>query len=237
MVTTATPKRSFWRRPWVAPMFVVMAAFLAFSLPPYLTGGSRVAIRENAPWHQPTLVGHIGFGTIALIMCGFQVWPWFRAKYPLAHRRMGRVYVFAGVLPTALLGIVASLTSVVGIVGRVGNATLCVVWLLVTYRGYKSARRRQFGDHRRWMVRSFALCTSIVVNRLWIGIMLGLLMPFLELEYDGDMDRLILDAAGASIWLSWVVNLLIAEWWLDKGKGKARAKRGAAPAREAEAVG
>ena len=28
-----------------------------------------------------------------------QVWPWLRTRYPDVHRRTGRVYVFAGVLP------------------------------------------------------------------------------------------------------------------------------------------
>ncbi|GLZ80328.1 hypothetical protein Afil01_51350 [Actinorhabdospora filicis] len=222
-----TLSKRWWRRPWVAPMFVVMVAFLAFSLPPYLMGGSRLPLREGFAAHKILLDVHIGFGMIALIACGFQVWPWFRGKYPKAHKIMGRVYVLGGVLPAGLMALVVSVTALTGPVGRIGNVMLSLLWLFMTFRGYKSARRRQFGDHRRWMIRSFALCTSIVLNRVWIILLLIGLQPWLDTHYGGSMDALIGDAAQASIWLSWTVNLALAEWWLDKGKGKAREKRGA----------
>ncbi|MGH3977844.1 MAG: hypothetical protein ACRDRZ_02400 [Pseudonocardiaceae bacterium] len=38
-------------------------------------------------------------------------------------------------------------------------------------------------------------------------------------------------AAGASVWLSWVVNLLVAEWWLQRGRAaRHRARTGTAGA-------
>ena len=42
------------------------------------------------------------------------------------------------------------------------------------------------------------------------------LMPFLDGYYGGDMDALIKDGAIASIWTSWIANLMIAQWWLDR---------------------
>ena len=66
------------------------------------------------------------------------------------------------------------------------------------------------------MIRSFALCVSIVANRVWLVLFLVGLMPFLDGYYGGDMDALIQDAAVASIWMSWIVNLMIAQWWLDR---------------------
>ncbi|HWO62053.1 MAG TPA: hypothetical protein VNO31_18710, partial [Umezawaea sp.] len=55
---------AFWRRPWIAPLLFVTVAFLAFSVPRYLTldpAQSRLSIREDAPLHYPTLVLHIVF--------------------------------------------------------------------------------------------------------------------------------------------------------------------------------
>jgi hypothetical protein len=66
------------------------------------------------------------------------------------------------------------------------------------------ARQRRFAEHRAWMIRSFALTTSTVVNRLW-----------LVLTHHRSV-AIIIAAASASVWLSWVVNLLIAEWWLQR---------------------
>ena len=66
------------------------------------------------------------------------------------------------------------------------------------------------------MIRSFALCWSIVANRVWIVLLVVVLMPFEQSYYGGDTDALIQDVAVASIWLSWIVNLMLAQWWLDR---------------------
>ncbi|MDN5914658.1 MAG: hypothetical protein L0I76_06050 [Pseudonocardia sp.] len=36
-------------------------------------------------------------------------------------------------------------------------------------------------------------------------------------------DALILAAGGASVWTSWIVNLLVAEWWLLRRRAGAAA--------------
>ena len=66
------------------------------------------------------------------------------------------------------------------------------------------------------MIRSFALCMSIVANRAWSGIWVAVLLPFKNIRYGGDFDALLSDAVVASIWSSWVVNLIIAEWWMSR---------------------
>src|SRR5690349_4566826 len=93
----------------VAPLLVLVIAFVAFSLPPYLTGDaaqSRVPIAGTPAGYYPMLVGHVVFGSIAILTCCLQVWPWLRARYPDVHRRIGLAYVFAGVLPAGVLGLI-----------------------------------------------------------------------------------------------------------------------------------
>ncbi|MGH3907643.1 MAG: DUF2306 domain-containing protein [Pseudonocardiaceae bacterium] len=158
---------------WFVPLAVLLVAFVAFSLPPYLTfdpSQSRLpATRDGFPLYYPLLVTHIFFGSVALLAGSLQVWPWFRQRYPAAHRMSGRVYIFGGVLPAgiAVLG-VAPLSST-GFVSQVGNTMLALLWLPITIAGYRMARQRRFAEHREWMIRSFALTTSIVVNRLWVS--------------------------------------------------------------------
>lgn len=209
---------------WVVPLAVVSVAFVAFVLPPYLTldpGQSRLpGLREGFPLYYPLLVTHIFFGSVALLAGCMQVWPWFRQRYPAAHRVIGRVYLFGGVLPAgiAVLG-VAPLSST-GFVSQVGNTMLALLWLPITITGYRMARQRRFAEHREWMIRSFALTTSIVVNRLWVVVFIVALSPQLDTTYGGDETAMINAAAGASVWMSWVVNLLVAEWWLQRGRAR-----------------
>jgi hypothetical protein len=84
------------------------------------------------------------------------------------------------------------------------------------------------------MIYSFAMCWSIVANRVWLAIFFIVLMPLQDTYYNGDFDALIADVAVASIWTGWIVNLLIAEWWLNR-RPKAR-KREAAPTKVAPAA-
>ncbi|MBF9133441.1 DUF2306 domain-containing protein [Plantactinospora sp. S1510] len=219
--TGQPPKRavSWWRRPWVLPLAVIAVAFVAFSLPPYLSfdpATSRVP-EPGYRVHYPFLVAHVLFGSVALLSCGFQVWPWFRQRYPAAHRRIGRLYVFGGVLPAGVTGVVIGAISPFGPAVRVSNVLLALLWLVCTITGYRMARQRRFVDHRRWMIRSFALTASIITNRIYGAITAVVLWPQLATTFGGDEDELTRTIATIGAWSGWVVALLVAEWWLERG--------------------
>ena len=59
-------------------------------------------------------MSHIVFGSIAMLTCCLQIWPWLRARNLALHRGLGRVYVFAGVLPAGLLGFVVGVNTPFG---------------------------------------------------------------------------------------------------------------------------
>lgn len=230
VVPESNTPRWWWQRPWVGPLLVLTFAFVAFSLPPYLTldpARSRVPDPGFAP-HYPMLVVHVICGSVAILVCGFQVWPWFRRKHPGPHRRLGRWYVFAGVLPAGLTGLVIGATSPFGPVARVSNVMLAALWLITTLIGWRMARQRRFAEHRRWMIRSFALTLSIMLNRVLGGVLLLVLSPQLDTTFHGDETQLTQTIAGIGTWLGWTVSLLIAEAWLERGRaGRVESNRSA----------
>jgi hypothetical protein len=237
----AQAKPKWYRRPWIVPLFVIVGLFVAARLPSYLTfdtGDSLVELQEAFPeTHYLMLSGHILFGSIAIITCSMQVWPWLRRHHPKVHRISGRVYVFAGVIPSGVFAMIVAVLSVIGPAGKIGNLFAASLWMAFTFAGLVAARRRRFQEHRRWMIRSFAMCTSIVLNRVWMALFIVGLMPFLDGYYGGDMDTLIRDAAIASIWTSWIVNLMIAQWWLDRKPQRSRKPGGKRPVATKVAVG
>jgi uncharacterized membrane protein len=223
----AQAKPKWYRRPWIVPLFVIVGLFVAARLPSYLTfdtGDSLIVLREDDPeLHYLMLSAHILFGSIAIITCSMQVWPWLRQHHPKVHRVSGRIYVFAGVVPSGIFAVVVTLMSTIASPGAMtGNLLLSLLWFATTFAGLVAARRRRYQEHRRWMIRSFALCTSIIMNRLWLVVFMLAFMPFLDSAYGGDMDALTMDAAFASIWASWIVNLMIAQWWLDRKPQRGR---------------
>jgi uncharacterized membrane protein len=211
-------ERSWWRRPWIAPLASVAIGFVAVSLPPYLSGDpSRSRVPPSFPLHYPILVAHVVFGSVALLTACLQIWPWFRRRYRAAHRRLGRVYVFAGVLPAGLLALPMGAFSPFGPVARASNVLLASLWLACTLTGYRMARSGRHADHRRWMIRSFALTASIITNRFWGPLAWFVLAPQLDGAFGGNEQLLRWTIAGISTWLGWVIPLLCAEWWLERG--------------------
>ncbi|MER7011802.1 DUF2306 domain-containing protein [Saccharopolyspora sp. NPDC000359] len=217
----------WWRRPWVGPLAVVAVLFVAYSLPPYLTldpALSRVQVPAGGAVHYPLLIGHVLFGTVAILSCCLQVWPAFRARYPRAHRRIGRAYVFAGVLPASVLAVAVAVFAPFGMVAVASNVLLGALWFGCTVAGWRAARQRRFADHRRWMVRSFVLTISTVTNRLWTPVWASVLAPQLPTTFGGDEAFFAATVAGLTTWTGWVLPLLLCQWWLDRRRTPAAAR-------------
>ncbi|GAA4901801.1 putative membrane protein DUF2306 [Stackebrandtia albiflava] len=215
----------WWRRPWIVPLWAVTAIFIVWRVPDYLgftPEKSLVALRSHE--HYLVMSAHVALGTVALVCCCLQMWPWLRRNRPRAHRISGRIYV-AAVIPGSLLALATSVQSMVPVPGRIGNVMLSLLWLGTTLVGFRMARRRRFAEHRRWMIRSFALCFSIVVNRLWTALWFAVLMPF----YPAVDVAFWMDVAVASIWSSLLVNVLLAEWWIER---TSRPRRPTGPRRD-----
>ncbi len=210
----APERPSWWRRPWVAPLALVVAAFLAYSIPPYLTldpAQSRVPAPAGFAQHYWFLVAHIAFGSIAIVGVVLQVWPWLRRTHPVVHRRVGRVYVFGGAIPSAVMAATIGAVSPFGPVVAALDVVAAVLWLGFTVAGWRAVRERRFADHRKWMVRSFAMCMNTLMTRA-----LSPLGFLLVLPRGGDKETLILSAATVSAALSLLTLLLLSQWWLDR---------------------
>ena len=228
--------RRWWKRAWVAPLIIIAIIFVAFSVPPYLSldpTRSRVPPPDDFPAHYPILVGHVVFGSVALLTTCLQVWPWIRQRHPRIHRIAGRLYVFAGVLPAGITALIIGWFTPFGPVAQASNVLLASLWLIFTVAGYRMARRRRYGEHRRWMIRSFALTASIITNRIWGVIAFLVLSPQLDITFGGNEKLLSWTIAGLSTWLGWVIPLLVAQWWLERGRSAASgAQRGMLDARQ-----
>lgn len=207
------------RRRWIgiAALSVVAAAFLAYSLPPYLTGDpaqSRVPASFSA--HYPLLVVHVTFATLAMTTALLQVWPRLRNKHPAVHRRIGLVYVFGAALPAGVSGLIIGAATPFGPILAVSNVTMASLWLGCTLAGYRAARSHRYWAHRRWMLRSIVLTFSIISNRIWTPVLYFALSPLYDSVFHGNEVTFIWVLAGLTGWLGWTIPLLVLEWWLRR---------------------
>ncbi|SDS26088.1 DUF2306 domain-containing protein [Microlunatus soli] len=219
------PVKPWWRRPWIVPLAIATIAFLIYALPPYVSldpATSRIDV-PAAPIYYPALVIHIFAGSVMLCCAVLQLWPWLRRRHLPVHRWSGRLYMICAI-PVFFGGLIVAQFPQGGPVQQVANTMLGLLFGTTTALGYRAVRQRRIGDHREWMIRSFALASSIVANRVWTVICVAILSP--NDEPDG-----LTAAIGIATWLSWVVNLIIAEAWLHRRNGRRQrpARRDNAP--------
>lgn len=219
------PPQTWWRRPWIVPLMLVATAFLAFSVPPYLTfdpANSRLEPPPGNDLYYPLLVAHVLFGTVAMTTACFQIWPAFRARHRRGHRITGRIYVYAGALPAGVLGLYIGWHTAAGPSVRVANLVGSALWLVITIVGLRMIRRRRYDEHRRWMSRSFALAMSIALSRV-INILATIaLTPQVDSAFDGSERLMENTATSIGVWLSPLLLLLLTDWLLERRKSGAR---------------
>ena len=80
------------RKPWVGPLAFVVVAFVAFSLPPYLTG-DRLQSRVQSDWgpHYPLLVCTSSARRSPFSRAWCRSGRGSATRFPAWHRRIGRV--------------------------------------------------------------------------------------------------------------------------------------------------
>lgn len=225
--SATAPPRSPRRLPGVrwnrTSLVVAVTAFAcvlvaAIFVPPYLSldpGSSRVALRPDSALHFPAVAIHAATGGIALLTGPLQFSRRLRRR-GVWHRWIGRVYLFAGVLPSALSGIVAALLTSSGPVAMAAFLSLDILWIITGLAAYRTARAGRYAAHREWMLRNFSLTFAAVTLRIWLSALVAIQLPWLDSLYGGDFDQLFATAYAVSHWTSWLPNLLLVEVYLAR---------------------
>ncbi|GGU64345.1 hypothetical protein GCM10010211_31890 [Streptomyces albospinus] len=211
---------------------VVTARAVGAYVPPDLRT-SRVPPRSEL--HYALLVAHIFTAAVAVVTGLAQCWPWLRRRYPAVHRWTGRAYFFGGVFPSALIGVPVTYLVPLGVGNQLSLGVLDALWIATGVAGYRSARQRRYADHRHWMIRNVALTLAALTSRLIQPLIEHLVAAQLSdpIAYGGDALAAGHDIAGATSWLSLVVNLFAAEYLIQRRRGAAARRRARPAARPA----
>ena len=197
------------RRTWFGWSFMTfMAIGVAGYAAAFIVAGGIENVLPAMAYHVPQrhlfAAAHFGIGALVLAIGPFQFVPRIRTKWPVFHRWLGRVYV-AGCLLSGIAGFVLASNTNAGVVAQFGFSLLAIAWLTTTTMAFLHARNRQFAEHRRWMIRSYALTLAAVTLRIYLPVsMAGFGMDFL-------------DVYPAISFACWVPNVIVAEWLLKRG--------------------
>ena len=152
----------------------------------------------------PFLVLHVAGGATALLVGPLQFVRRIRARWPHFHRATGRIYVAACAIG-APAGFILALGTTAGPVAGAGFAVVAVLWALFTWLGYRAAVERRFGDHREWMLRSYACTAAAITLRLMLPASALLGLDFVP-------------AYRVIAWLAWTTNLAVFEYYIRRNR-------------------
>ena len=144
--------------------------------------------------------GHLFAGGVAMFSGALQFSSRIRWSRPATHRLIGKIYMIF-VVVSGVAALLLAPVSDGGVVAHWGFGMLAVLWLGTSFVALSKARSGDFGAHREWMIRSFALCLAAVTLRIYLPISQIAGVPFPE-------------AYPAIAWLCWVPNLIVAEWFV-----------------------
>jgi uncharacterized membrane protein len=158
------------------------------------------AALPNLKLHRVALGLHASCAGVALLAGPFQIAEWFRIRRRRLHRILGWVYVVAVALG-AISAVVLAPQANFGPIAGFGFFTLAVVWLIATGIALRMAIQQRFKDHRRWMLRSYALTAAAITLRILLPASAMMGLP-------------VASSYRAIAWMCWLINLGVVEVYL-----------------------
>ena len=196
-----TGSRQRWTYVWLATICALSAYYLYRAInyryfTPAQQGPDFVAKQF---WYY----SHLLFALPVLFGAPLQFIAALRQRAPRVHRTVGRAYVLGACI--------AALTAIyLGGTSQYEGSRLSIVltgllWLFFTLAAWRMAVARNYGAHRAFMIRSYTLALVLI----WLRLMYDLqdyLFFYVKNEDLRDTTR---------EWASWVLPLLVVEFWIS----------------------
>lgn len=148
---------------------------------------------------------HIFISMIVLLAGLLQFSKYLLDKYPRLHRSSGKVYAVVVIFLSGPTGLIMGFYANGGKYARISFVLLSVLWITFTILGWKRAMQGRWPEHITWMLRSYALTLSALSLRFYALVLGWMHMPLRPVT-----------AYITISWLSWTLNLLLAEWLIKR---------------------
>lgn len=157
--------------------------------------------------HYPILtLVHILPGLLFMLLGPLQFSTSLRARHLKWHRWSGRVYLVCSLI----IGVSAFVMSIAmpaigGSTQAVATTVFSLYFLFGLGKAYWHIIHHEITQHRRWMIRSFAIGLAVATIRPIIGIF------FASSRVSGLTPH---DFFGIAFWIGFLLHLIVAELWI-----------------------
>jgi hypothetical protein len=178
-------------------LFVITASYLSFKSDVNFLLVKQDIVNDSI-W-RPTFYIHVISGMLVILVGPFQFLKSFRNKYLNWHKLGGKIYAYSILLLAAPTGLIMAFYAEGGLWSTVAFSIMSILWFVTTLMAVIKIKQRKIEEHKMWMMRSYALSFAAVTLRL--------LVPLFSLFILDNEDLITVSTA----WLSWMLNLLVAE--------------------------
>ncbi|HET6294735.1 MAG TPA: DUF2306 domain-containing protein [Kribbella sp.] len=145
---------------------------------------------------------HIGPAIVYLLGAPIQLAYRIRSKHYTFHRRLGRVLLVMGLLCGIFAVVFGAFFSFGGPWQAAASIVFGIWFLVCLVNAFRAIRRDDVVNHRRWMIRAYAIGIGVGTIRIWVYIFTA---PDL-LSFP--------DSFAAAFWISFALHAVFAEWWI-----------------------
>ncbi|WP_320068813.1 DUF2306 domain-containing protein [Micromonospora sp. RTGN7] len=170
---------------------------------------------QEHPLYFWMLLGHIIGASIALAAGVLQLWRGLRTRHPRVHRTVGRVYVFAGVIPATSFALLVEAFYPFSVATAISQVALSLLWLGVTLFGFALRRQGRIAEHRRWMFRSYALTCTVLVELAIDPFVQLLVSTQYHSRLDSNLDIYFQIKDSNENWVGLLIVILVVEGYLE----------------------
>lgn len=163
---------------------------------------TKTAVYPVLHWRASFYI-HVFTSSFVLAAGLLQFLPVILRRNKTLHRASGYVYCAGILLVSGPASFVMGIYANGGIPARTSFVLLSCLWIFTTARAMVLARNRLWTSHAAWMARSYALTLSALTLRAY-----ALIIGLLNIEIRPTAEYILI------AWLSWTVNLLVAEIWI-----------------------
>lgn len=227
------PNRALVRFLWTAVIFL---AFIGLAVatrrtivllkPGTMRSEKNPALQLDAHFadHATLTLAHILPAMLFMVLGPLQFIRRLRARYPQAHRWSGRIFLAASAV-LGVTGLTMAFGKTIGGIDEKAAITLFGTFFLIALaKALWHALRREFAQHREWMIRGYAIGLAVATIRPIMG-------TFFAAAVLRGLAPEPKEFFGTAFWIGFTLQTIAAEIWINRTRSTAATQLTMLPAR------
>ena len=211
------PNRTLVRLLWIA---VILLAFIGLAVatrrttvllkPGGLNPAKNPAAQLDAHFadHRTLTLAHVLPAMLFMVLGPLQFVRSLRSKYPQIHRWSGRIFLTASTV-VGITGLTMAFGKTIGGVDEKAAITLFGIFFLIALaKALWHALRRDFAQHREWMIRGYAIGLAVATIRPIMGTFFAAALMKGHTPEPKEF-------FGTAFWIGFTLQMIAAEIWVN----------------------